>query len=356
MDKRWQAVADILVNYSTRVQPGERVMIAMQEVETLPLARATYAAAVRAGAFVQVQFLSDLLTHDLLRYGNEEQIAWAPEIEAYGMEWADVYLGLRGAHNLYEFADVDPARVARHRQALGKISALRWQKTRWCLVRVPNADFAQQAETDEETILDFFFNAVVRDWEAEAARWRALADRLNTGAEVRVTGRETDLRFSTRGRRWLVGDGRFNLPDGEIYTAPVVESVEGQIYFEFPGVLGGQLVPDIRLAWERGRLVHASASRNEAFLHEVLATDAGASAVGEFGIGVNEGIDRFCKDILIDEKIGGTVHVALGRAYPQCGGDNQSALHWDIIKDLRQEGAIYVDGVKVFERGRFVGE
>ena len=354
MDKRWYHLADILVNYSTVVEAGDRVMVAMKEIETLPLARAVYEEAVKAGAYVQVQFLSDYLRHSLMRYGSREQVEWVPEIEAYGLEWADVYIGLRGAHNLHEFADVEPGVLAVHRRAMGEISAMRWGKTRWCLVRVPNESFAQQAETDVETITDFFFEATLRDWASEARRWHEIASALEEGDQVRLTGRETDLCFSTVGRKWMVGDGQFNMPDGEIYTAPVNSTLNGTIYFEFPGILGGRQVQDIRLTWRDGELVDASAVENEAFLHHVLATDAGSSLLGEFGIGTNYGLDRFCRDILIDEKIGGTVHIALGRAYPECGGTNRSALHWDIIKDTREEGAIYLDGRKVFERGRFL--
>ena len=169
MDKRWHQLGDVLVNYSAQVQPGERVMIAMKEVETLPLARAVYEAAIKAGAHVQVQFLSDYLTHSLLRHGTQEQIAWIPEIEAHGMEWADVYFGLRGAHNLYELADIAPDRLAAHRRAIGKVSTLRWQKTRWTLVTVPNESLAQQAKIDVDSMLDVFFAACLRDWAAEAA-------------------------------------------------------------------------------------------------------------------------------------------------------------------------------------------
>ena len=354
MDQRWRQLAEILVNYSTAVKAGERVMIAMHEVETLPLARAVYQAAVKAGAYVQVQFLSDYLTHALLRHGRPEQIAWLPEIEAYGMGWADVYFGLRGAHNPYEFADISAERLAAHRQVMGRISAMRWAQTRWCLARAPNEALAQQAETDLETLLDSFFAASLRDWAAEATRWAEIARTLEGGDQLRLTGQGTDLSFSVAGRKWLVGDGHINMPDGEIYTAPITATVNGVISFEFPGVLAGRLIPDIRLAWRDGRLVEATASDNEDFLRRLLQTDAGASLLGEFGLGVNEGLKRFCRDILLDEKIGGTVHIALGRAYPECGGTNQSALHWDIVKDTRSEGAIYLDGRKIFEQGQFL--
>jgi aminopeptidase len=354
MDKRWHQLADILVNYSAKVRAGERVMIAMHETATLPLVRAVHAAATQAGAYVQVQFLSDYMAHATMRYGSPAQIAWVPEIEAYGMEWADVYFGLRGAHNLYQFADIDAKTLASQRQTLGKISALRWQKTRWCLVRVPNAALAQQARTDLDTVLDMFFSACLRDWPAETQHWQAIAGRLSQGRQVRLVGRETDLRFSVEGRRWAVADGRFNMPDGEIWTAPVNSTLNGHIFFEFPGVLGGRTVENIRLKWEDGRLVHATAGSNEDFLHEILSLDAGASKLGEFAFGTNKAIDRFCYDILLDEKIGGTVHIALGRAYPEVGGTNQSAIHWDIVKDTRQEGEVYLDGTKVWEKGRFL--
>lgn len=351
MDKRWKQLGDILVNYSTAVKPGERVMIAMVEPETLPLVHGVYEAAVKAGAYPQVQFLSETLRQTLLRYGNVNQISWEPEIEAYGMEWADVYIGLRGAHNLYELAGIPGDVLAVNQKAMGVISAQRWEKTRWCLVRVPNASFAQQAETDLESMMDMFFDACLLDWKEAAQEWRSMTEKLQGAREVHIVGRETDLRFSVAGRKWLVLDGKLNLPDGEILTAPVNSTLNGHIYFEFPGVLGGRLMHDIRLAWTDGRLVSASASTNDDYLQRIVHSDPGASLLGEFAFGTNFHINRFCKDILFDEKIGGTVHIALGRAYPECGGVNQSAIHWDIVKDLRQEGAVNIDGRTVLEQG-----
>jgi aminopeptidase len=353
-DKRWKQLGALLVNYSAEVKRGERVMIAMQELESFPLVHAVYEAALKVGAFPQVQFLSETLRHSLLKYGDDEQLRWLPEIEAYGMEWADVYFGLRGAHNLYEHWDIPACRLSLNQAALGKVSSLRWEKTRWCLVRVPNADLAQQAETDLETITDMFFNACLIDWKAESAKWRQWADRLNQASKIRLVGQETDLSFSVEGRKWMVADGRINMPDGEIATSPVTETVDGQIFFEFPGVLGGRLLHGIRLRWKQGRLVEARASTHQDFLDAILNTDAGASLLGEFGIGTNPRLTMFCKDILIDEKIGGTIHVALGRAYPECGGTNESALHWDIIKDIRKDGAVYVDGEPVLQNGVFL--
>jgi aminopeptidase len=354
MDTRWNQLGDLLVNYSARVRPGERVMIAMGEVETFPLAQAVYAAVIRAGGFPQVQFLSETLRHSLLRDGNVQQLAWVPEIEAYGMEWANVYFGLRGAYDLDVHQNIDAARLSLNQAAAGKVSTLRWQKTRWCLVRVPNQAFARQAGVDENSLLDMFFKACLLDWDAMSRTWRGWADRLNRGNQVHLVGKETDLSFSTQGRTWVIGSGRNNMPDGEINTAPVESTIDGTIYFEFPGVLSGRLVNDIRLRWQHGRLVEATSSTNQDFLRSVLATDPGASLIGEFALGTNPFVNLFCKDILIDEKIGGTVHIALGRAYPESGGTNQSAIHWDIVKDTRHEGTVTVDDQPVFRNGQFL--
>lgn len=353
-DPRWEQLAEILVHYSTGTQPGEKVLITMMEVETFPLARAVYAQAIKAGALPHVEFQSAYLERDLMRYGTPEQLDWVPELSAYGMEWADVYIGLRGARNPHEFAGIPPERLAAHKRAMGKVSAMRTELTRWVLVRVPNESFAQQAEMSLDEMMSFFFNATLRDWAQESQRYQALQKVFQAAETVRIVGKDTDLTFSTKGRIYEVADGHLNMPDGEIFTAPVDDSAEGYITFEFPGVYFGQQVRGIRLEFSRGEVVKATAESNEQLLHELLHMDEGARRIGEFGVGVNFGIDRFCYDILYDEKIGGTIHIALGRAYKECGGVNQSALHWDIIKDLRQEGAIYLDGRKVFENGQFL--
>ena len=354
MDKRWKKLGELLVNYSTRVKPGERVMIAMIEIETWPLAHAVYEAAVKAGAYPQIQMLSETLRHSVLEFGNDEQISRAPEIEMYGMEWADVYIGLRGAHNLYELQDIPAAKLAANQNAMGIVSTARWQKTRWCLIRVPNESFAQQAKTSYEALLDMFFDACFIDWQNELITWSLWCRKLEKYRSIRITGKETDLSFSIEGRKWLPFAGTNNLPDGEIATAPVTSTINGTISFENPGVLGGRLMEGLKLSWENGRLIEAASSTEQEFLQSIVNKDAGASLIGEFAIGTNFMIDRFCNDILLDEKIGGTVHIALGRAYPECGGLNESAIHWDIVKDIRTEGAVYADGEKIVEAGKIL--
>jgi aminopeptidase len=354
MDKRWNQLGDLLVNYSMTVQPGEKVMIAMVELESYPLMFAIYESVIKAGGYPQVQFLSEELNRLVLKHGAENQIGWVPEVEMFGMEWADVYFGLRGAHNLNVFWDVPAEKLSLLRRAMGKVSTARWEKTRWCLLRVPNAALAEQAEVDEETITDMWFDACLLDWPEVSKTWEAWAETLNQGREVHVLGQGTDLTLSVEGRTWSVAKGRSNMPDGEIATSPVTSSVNGHISFDFPGVLGGRLVEDIRFEWEDGKLVSATSATNQDFLQAVVNTDPGASKIGEFAIGTNPHINHFCKDILIDEKIGGTMHIAMGRAYPKTGGKNESAIHWDIIKDMRQEGEIYLDGELILKDGEIL--
>jgi aminopeptidase len=353
-DRRWSQLGEILVNYSTRTQAGDRLLITMREPETFPLTIAVYEQAVRAGAFPQVQFTSAYLERALLIHGGNEAIARIPDLERSGMEWADVSISLRGARNPHELAGIPTERLAAHKRAQGVISALRNAQTRWVLVRVPNEAFAQAAGMSLDAAMEFFFDATLRDWEEESRRYRQIRDLFQAATQVRIVGRDTELTFSTAGRTYVVGDGHINIPDGEVYTAPVDDSAEGVITFEYPGGYAGRTIDGIRLELRAGEVVAATAESGEEFLRQILAIDDGARRIGEFGVGVNFSIDRFVGDILFDEKIGGTIHLALGRAYAECGGKNQSSLHWDLVKDLRSEGVIELDGRPVFENGRFL--
>ena len=351
LDPRWERLAEVLVGYSTAVRPGERVLISMGEIETYPLARAVHAAVVRAGGFAQIEFQSAEMERALLAFGGEEQAAWVPELQKAGMEWADVSIGLRGSANPHELEDVPPARITTHRRALGIVSALRTRRTRWVIVRVPGPALAQQAGMDLDRFTRLFFDASLRDWAEESLRYRAVADSFAGTREVRIAGTGTDLRLSIEGRTWMIDDGRFNMPGGEIATCPVEDAVDGEIAFEAPSFFAGRKIAGIGLRFERGRVVDAHADQHEDLLLSLLDMDEGSRRVGELGIGLNPAIDRFCGDLFYDEKIAGTVHIALGRSYAECGGRNQSALHWDLVKDLRSDGALFADGRKVLEVG-----
>lgn len=349
-----EQVAQILVRYSTRVERNDRVLIVMREVESFELARSVAREAQRHGARVQTLFSSALMQADLLREGAEEQVGWVPELWRFAMEWADVCIDLRGFRNPHEFQGVASGRIALLRKAEGEISALRTAKTRWSLVRVPTEALAQQAGMAFDALEQMFYRSVLQDWEQEAVEYRTLQEQLEGSNEVRIVGEGTDLRFSTAGRSYVVDDGRINMPGGEVFTAPLDESVNGIISFEHPGVFAGVFIEAIRLEFRDGVVVDASAGTNEEFLSDLLDMDAGARRVGEFGIGTNRHIDVITNDILYDEKILGTIHIALGRSYAECGGVNQSSLHWDIVKDLRSGGTIYFDGVERFKNGSWL--
>ena len=354
MDERWYKLGNLIVNYSLSIKPNENVMIAMTEIETYPLVIAVYEACIRVGAFPQVQFLSEELNRVLLKHGSSTQINTIPGIEEVGMDWADVYIGLRGAHNLDVFWDIPAKKLSDFRKTMGTISNLRWEKTRWCLLRVPNSALAFQAGVDEKTTTDMFFNACFLDWKNLKNEWQRIAEVLNKGDEVHIIAHKTDLRFSIKNRKWEVACGKINMPDGEIETSPVEETIDGTIYFELPGVLGGRLINNICLSWKEGKLISASSTTNQKFLENIVSTDKGASIIGEFAFGLNPKLEHFTKDILLDEKIGGTIHIALGRAYPVTGGTNKSSIHWDIIKDMRKDGKIFLDNQLIYEKGKFL--
>lgn len=353
IDQRWQEVAKILVNYSTEVKRGEKVLITMMELDTYPLAIAVYSQVVKAGGQPHIEFQSSSIDRSLLLYGSSEQISAIPEMHEIGMRWADVYIGLRGSSNPYEFSGIGSEKIAARKKAFGHISSLRIEHTRWVLSKIPNEALAQQAKMSYDEIMDFYFDATLKNWEEEVKNYDEIKKVFQKGDTVKIIGKETVLQFSTKGRNYITGSGKRNMPDGEIFTAPVDDSMEGKIYFEFPGVYAGKFIKDIRLEFSKGKIIKATASENEDLLKSIISID-GADRVGEFGVGTNFGINRFIGDLLFDEKIGGTIHLALGWAYSECNGKNKSSIHWDIVKDLRKEGEILLDGHSVFKNGAFL--
>lgn len=351
IDQRWHDLAEILVGYSTGVQPGDRVLISMIEVETFPLVRALYQAVIAAGGYPHIEFDSAYLERDLLLTGTAAQISHVPEVTRLGIEWADVYIGVRGSSNPNLLLNTPAETISSRRKAMGIISALRTESTRWVLVRVAGETMAQQAGLGIDEMMSVFFNSVLKDWPSEAREYdRVLA--LFAGAnQVRIVAPGTDLHFDTSGRRFLLEDGHINMPGGEVFTSPVEDSAEGYIRFTYPGVFAGQKVSGIRLQFSRGEVIDATADENAELLKRLLTMDDGAKRLGEFGVGLNDALAGCYNDPLYDEKIQGTIHLALGRSYSMCGGKNMSALHWDIVTEMGDQGEIFVDGRAVFQSG-----
>ena len=356
-DKRWKQTGEVFVNDCLELKPGEKLMIAQYEPETWPLALATYEACIKAGGFPQIQLKSAYLRRAFMKYGTEEQYTWIPGIEELGMEWADCYVALRGGFSFSIYHDIPTEVLVKSQATHGKVSTLRWQNTRWLLSRVPNATFAQHAGLDLETVTDMFFDSVLMDYKTAAIEWQVWANKVRSDGTnlVHITGKNTDLQFEVNAKTWVATDIEGNIPGGEVGVTPINnEKLNGQIYWENPGVFGGRLIPDMCIAWEKGKLVKATASKNEDYLQKVLATDAGASLLGEFAFGTNKGLTHFTNDILWDEKIYGTLHIAFGRAYPKFGGENKSAIHWDVVKEMRHEGEVTVDGIYVMRNGELL--
>lgn len=351
---KFKKLAKILVNYSTKIEEGDRVLIQLYGKEALPLVEAIYEEVAKKKAEPLVMFDSAGLRKTKLRCLPPECIMKVSDLEYKAIDWADVWMGIRAVHNPYEFSSLKPKQLIAYRQAYGKLAEKRVEKCRWILCWVPTEAFAHKAKIGTDEMEKFFFDAVLRDWEKEGKEYRRLAKIYQKADTVRIVGRETDITLSTKGRTYVVADGKNNMPDGEIFTAPVENATEGKVYFEFPGPYMGQVVEGIRLEFKKGKVVKASAEKNEKLLKKVLSQDPGASRLGELGIGLNYGIDRFTFDTLFDEKIGGTIHLALGRSYKECGGKNKSSEHWDLVKDLRSEGQIFLDNKKIFEKGKYL--
>ena len=349
-DKRWEKLGDSLINYSLGIKPGEKLMIMMLEVESYPLALECYKACIKAGGYCQIQFMSEAIKHQILKYGNDDQISWVPEIEKYGMEWADCYLALRGGFNLNECFDIPNEKIAKYQKAMGIISTHRWQNTRWALVRVPNEKFAQQANVSYDKMMDMFFDSCDMDWTKEHEKYDHIMDVLATGDTFHIVAPNTDLTMRVKKDCWQMADGYTNIPDGEVASTPVWESVNGYIQFEFPATIGGKVIKDMRLEFKDGICVKCTAKENEEYANKILDSDENSRKVGEVAFGTNPGVDTITTDILIDEKFKGTMHIAMGRPYDD---SYVSAIHWDIIKDLRTDAKVYMDGQVIFENGEF---
>lgn len=367
MDPRIGRLADVLVNYSMQPEPGELVALQGSPLAG-PLILALVERVLAAGAYplpvVSLPGVDELL----LKHGNDDQLSYVTPVQRAVIEESGSSLSIISEPNTRRLSGVDPARqrlvsVARkdlmqrfmERSAEGELD--------WCVTLFPTEAHAQDADMSLTDFSDFVHRACHVDepdddpvafWQEASKEQQRLIDWLTPKAEVEIVGPDTELRFSVAGRCWENADGRKNFPDGEIFTAPIEDSVEGTIRYSYPAITGGREVEDIRLWFEGGRVVKATAGRNDEFLQQMLDSDEGARRIGEFAFGTNFGIDRFTRNILFDEKIGGTIHIALGSGYPETGSTNQSAIHWDMICDLRDGGRVTVDGQPFLVDGKYV--
>ena len=365
-DPRVAKLANLLVNYSLELKPGQVVRIDAGEVAA-PLVRELYRETLRAGANPRTRIEVDGTDVIALQESSDEQLTFVSEMDRFEVEQLDAVLTIWGDRNTRALSQADPQRMSRRIASRRKLTNRFWEridegKASWVGTRFPTEAHAQDAEMSLEEYEDFVYGAChVRMAEDPVAHWREVSLELNRRAreldaftELRVVGPDTDLTFNVEGRDWLAADGRLNMPDGEIFTSPVETATEGEIRFTFPAIFQGRGVEDVRLRFTEGRVVKAEARTGNDYLQSLLDMDEGSRILGEAAFGLNYEIDRFTRDILFDEKIGGTMHFALGSSFKKLGGRNESGLHWDMICDLRADGEVYADGELVWKAGRFL--
>lgn len=356
-DPRYDRLAELLVGYSCALEPGEKLLINSIDCPQ-PMVRALIRATDAAGGVPLVQLHSQKIWRDLMLVGNEEQMRMIGEWEAELMAKVDAYIAIRGNPNVAEWADVPAEKVALYRRLVWTPvhRDIRVPKTRWVILRWPSDSMAQQAGMSTESFEDFYFDVCTLDYARMSEAMKPLQKLMEATDRVRLVAPGTELSLSIRDIPAICCDGKNNIPDGEVFTAPVRDSVEGTIAFNTPTIYEGVSHDNIRLVFEKGRIVEATSS-NTAHLEQILNTDEGARYTGELAIGFNPRITRPMQDILFDEKIAGSIHLTPGNAYDDASNGNRSSIHWDLV--LRMEpaaggGEIYFDDRLIRRDGRFV--
>ena len=356
LEPRVTAYAELLVERCLDVQPGWQVLIRSQPAAR-PALEELMGLIARRGAYPLLRMNFSLWPTDEVWFETapDELVAELSEIDRFASEHMNARITMEAPDNTRGVADLPPERRALARKA----SAPFFRRTMsheipWVSCQFPTSALAQEAGTSLAEFEKFFYNACLRDWDAEGASMSRLVERFDAGNQVRIVGEDTDLTLSIAGRSGELDDGRTNMPGGEFFFAPIEDSTEGTILFDLPTDLEGAPVDRILLRFSGGRVEEAHAEQGEKALLDALDIDEGARFVGELGIGCNEGITRPARNILFDEKMAGTIHMALGASYTHIGGKNKSSLHWDLIKDLRDGGRIELDGEVIQENGAWL--
>jgi aminopeptidase len=365
-DPRVARLAELVVSYSLGLEPGKVLRIDAPPVAA-PLAVEIYRAALAVGAHPYVNVELERLPELMLAGASEEQLDFVSPIARAEVDLLDAIVTVWSESNTRALTRADPERHQRLIASTQQLSKRRWERMAagelgWCGVPFPTEAHAQDAEMSLGEYERFVFRAChVEDEGDPVAHWQGVreelgqrAEALSEASELRIIGPGTDLKVGVEGRRWQAADGRHNMPDGEVYTSPLETVTEGEISFGFPALFHGREVTDIRLRFEGGSVVAAEAASGGEYLDALLPIDEGARRLGEVAFGLNYEIDRFTQNTLFDEKIGGTMHVALGSSFDDLGGQNESVLHWDLVCDLRRDGEVYADGELVWRAGRFL--
>lgn len=366
MSDIWEKYASVLVDYSTDVKKGELVIIRATSPVAEPLVKAVYKRVLEKGANPILRTSICDMSDIFIKHATEEQIDFVDPISKMEYEIVDKYISIGAPLNVKNLARADKTKLARRSKATKELSELLLSRTAqgkasWVIADVPTHGLAQEAKMSIDEYTEFLINACYLDLDNPVAKLleidkeqKRLCEHLDTKSKIRFVGEKTDITFSTAGRKWISCSGKHNYPDGEIFTSPVEDSANGEIYFDFPANYRGNEAHKIHIKLENGKVVSATAEKGEEFLNSMLDMDEGARFVGEIAIGTNERIEDVTGSILFDEKIGGSIHVAFGASYPETGGKNVSGLHWDIIKNMKDGGEVWADDVLIYKDGKFL--
>jgi aminopeptidase len=365
MDHRIERMARLLAAYSLDICKGDRVLI-NSDLAAMPLVRAFYREVVQRGGHPEILVEDQYCYETLLKEGTDEQLLATSPAYHRAVETAQAYLTIWGNNNTRYLSNVDPERIQMVRKGRKEVEKLFMEREgrkeiRWCGTQFPTEAGAQEANMSLSDYEDFCYSACLIDRDDPVTEWwdvKREQDRVCKMLEgkrtIRIVAEDTDLSMDVTSRPWVRCAGQANMPDGEVFTSPIEDSLNGHIRFSFPGIEMGREIEDIRLWFERGKVVKAKAAKGQDLLEQLLRTDPGACYAGELGIGTNYGIKRFTRNMLFDEKIGGTVHVAVGRGFPESGGKNFSVIHWDMLCDMRNGGELIADGEVIYRDGRFI--
>ncbi len=358
--------AKLVVDYCVELKKFDEVLVRVG-IGAYEFTKYLWKAIVERSAYPRLEVRDDELNEIFFRYSPKELLEYYSKINEYIMENIDAIITVLGPKHSKPLVGIDPQRISLYSRTNRKITEIFLRresegKLRWVVTAYPVPSLAQEACMSLIDYREFVFKALklytddpIKAWIKQAEFQERIANMLNKVDELRFVGKDTDLLLKVSGRIWINDDGKNNMPGGEVFSAPHEDSVEGVITFTYPAIWSGVEVEGIRLKFRRGEVIEAKAVKGEEFLNKILATDEGSKRVGEVAFGLNYDIQRFTKSILFDEKIGGTIHIALGSAYPKTGGKNKSSIHWDMIRDMR-DGKVLADGDVIYENGKFIRE
>ncbi|MCL4519350.1 MAG: aminopeptidase [Thaumarchaeota archaeon] len=353
-DPRPAEHAKIIVNHSCKVKKGDFVLIVASS-EANELIREIVSQIGILGAHYIVMSNESSFGRAYTLSADDETLSTLPSQMHNLVRDSDVLIQIIASSNSQEMSDVPPRKMQLVSRAQGPVTSM-IQSKRWNITLHPTRALAQDAKMSFESYTDFVYSATLRDWPKMVSEMNVLYDKLVSSRRVRIVGKETDISFSIEGRKPIVDGGEKNLPGGEVFVSPVDSTVNGKVYFDLPIIFNSREIRGARLSFKNGVVVESSAEEGQEFLREMLAADEGARRLGELGIGMNRGINRFTKNILFDEKMGDTIHMAVGLSFEESGGTNKSAIHIDMIKRMKEEGTIYFDDSPIYSNGKFAWE